>query len=83
MRLPRSFVRRLLSFVCLVPAFALVQAQSQPTVPANYNFPHSYTNPLTLDLANGQPAVSCPDPAIYHQQQRSGTPGICIARAIR
>src|SRR5581483_5216455 len=70
MRVPRRLVCRVLSLVCFVPAFAL--AQAQPAVPANYNFPHTYTNPLTLQLANGQPAVSCPDPAIYRQRQRGG-----------
>jgi arabinan endo-1,5-alpha-L-arabinosidase len=61
-----------LAAMCLAPSLVFAQTQSAATIPTNYNFPHTYTNPLTLQLANGQPAVSCPDPAIYHQQQRSG-----------
>jgi len=71
MPLLRLRTRLILAFACLAPT--LVFAQTQTTaVPTNYNFPHTYTNPLTLQLANGQPAVSCPDPALYHQQQRGG-----------
>src|SRR5581483_1675180 len=33
---------------------------------ANYNWPKTYTNPLSLETSNG-PAVRCPDPAIISQ----------------
>lgn len=33
---------------------------------SNYNWPKTYTNPLSLETSNG-PAVSCPDPAIISQ----------------
>ena len=74
MSLPRSFRR------CVLTALSLLRRASHrhssqtqtAAVPTNYNFPHTYTNPLTLQLTNGQPAVSCPDPAVYHQSARSG-----------
>jgi arabinan endo-1,5-alpha-L-arabinosidase len=60
------------SLVALLCLFFALPALLSAQPPVNYKFPHSYTNPLTLQLANGQPAVSCPDPAVYHQQQRAG-----------
>jgi arabinan endo-1,5-alpha-L-arabinosidase len=69
MVLLRSITQLVLAGLGLAPSLVFAQA---PTIPTNYNFPHTYTNPLTLQLANGRPAVSCPDPAIYHQQRRGG-----------
>ena len=39
-----------------------------PRYSINSDWPKTYTNPLTLETANG-PAVSCPDPAIIKATQ--------------
>lgn len=46
------------------------QAAAPPGPPPNIPYPHTYTNPLTLQLTDGAPAVSCPDPAILKDRNR-------------
>ncbi|MGI8773273.1 MAG: family 43 glycosylhydrolase [Acidobacteriaceae bacterium] len=75
----RSFSSRFASFFFVlfcIAALASSNAQSQSSAaagpPPNYRFPHTYTNPLTLQLTDGSPAVSCPDPAIFRYRNHDG-----------
>lgn len=64
----------LLVLFCAAPlASSNAQRDSSPSAgpPPNYRFPATYTNPLTLQLADGSPAVSCPDPAIIKDRNRN------------
>jgi arabinan endo-1,5-alpha-L-arabinosidase len=58
------FLRRAVLAFAFVSGFAF--GQVNPAL--NYSWPATYTNPLTLNTANG-PAESCPDPAIIKQRQ--------------
>ena len=51
--------------LCAMPALAL----QTPALSPNYQWPKTYTNPLSLETSSG-PAVSCPDPAIIKQSKQ-------------
>lgn len=79
MYLPRwKFVRLILALLFGAVASLPLLAQSTsvrslaspaPQLSPNYQWPHTYTNPLSLETANG-PAVSCPDPAIIKDRKQ-------------
>jgi len=49
--------------------FASGQSATSSSALANYSWPSTYTNPLTLNTTNQGPSVSCPDPAIMKQRK--------------
>ena len=58
--------RALAVLACVSAAGVLAQSGGSGPGP-NYNWPTTYTNPLTLTTSSG-PAVSCPDPAVIKQR---------------
>ncbi|MFT4114865.1 family 43 glycosylhydrolase [Silvibacterium sp.] len=70
----------LLAGVALPPSGAAQTSTSAHSVSAvaplspNYNWPKTYTNPLSLETTSG-PAVSCPDPAIIREQRKDDAKG--------
>jgi arabinan endo-1,5-alpha-L-arabinosidase len=63
-----SLLRIFGSVLALVASAGVAQAQTATTAPpANYDWPTTFTNPLTLNTGIG-PSVSCPDPAIFKQR---------------
>lgn len=67
--------------LCLLLAAGTQMASAQAGMPhalmpqqpaTNYQWPKTYTNPLSLETSDG-PAVSCPDPAIISQTQDGRT----------
>lgn len=55
-----------LFFATLAGAQTVPGALSPQSLPTNYAWPQTYTNPLSLQTSSG-PAVSCPDPAIISE----------------